>query len=112
MFDRTSRLSYRNAPNWHREISRSCGAIPTVVVGSKVDTPYLPVKAKQVVFHQKRGLQYFDVSAQTRLNVEKPFLWLARRLSNRPGLRFVEPFAPAPQTPAGGEPALRERLAA
>lgn len=96
MFDRTSRISYRNAPNWHREIVRACGEIPTVVVGNKVDAHYQQVKAKDILYHRKKQLQYYDLSVRRNYNFEKPFLWLARRLTNQPNLQFARQYAEAP----------------
>lgn len=37
MFDVTNRLSYKNVPNWHRDIVRVCDNIPIVLCGNKVD---------------------------------------------------------------------------
>jgi GTP-binding nuclear protein Ran len=37
MFDVTSRISYKNVPNWHRDLVRVCELIPIVLVGNKVD---------------------------------------------------------------------------
>lgn len=36
MFDVTSRITYKNVPNWHRDLVRVCEAIPIVLVGNKV----------------------------------------------------------------------------
>lgn len=55
------------------------------------------VKAKQITFHRKKNLQYYDISAKSNYNFEKPFLWLARKLSGDNQLQFVE--APALQPP-------------
>jgi GTP-binding nuclear protein Ran len=90
MFEVTSRQTYRNVPNWYRDITRVCDNIPIVLVGNKVDAPDRQVKPKQIVFHRRRGLQYYDISAKSNYNFEKPFLWLARRLANDPGLVFTE----------------------
>jgi GTP-binding nuclear protein Ran len=38
------------------------------------------VKAKAITFHRKKNLQYYDISAKSNYNFEKPFLWLARKL--------------------------------
>ena len=38
------------------------------------------VKTGAVTFHQKKNLQYFEISAKSNHNFEKPFLWLARKL--------------------------------
>jgi GTP-binding nuclear protein Ran len=89
MFDVTSRNTYRSVPNWYRDIVRVCDVIPMVLVGNKIDAPDRVVKAKMITFHRKKALQYYDISAKTNFNFEKPFLWLAKRLANDPTLTFV-----------------------
>jgi len=90
MFDVTSRMTYKNVPNWHRDLVRVCENIPIVLVGNKVDVKDRKVKAKAITFHRKKNLQYYDISAKSNYNFEKPFLWLARKLVNQPNLTFVE----------------------
>lgn len=97
MFDVTSRITYKNVPNWHRDLVRVCEAVPIVLVGNKVDVKDRKVKAKQILFHRKKNLQYYDISAKSNYNFEKPFLWLARKLANDPSLEFVA--APAVKPP-------------
>jgi len=97
MFDVTSRITYKNVPNWHRDIVRVCENIPIVLVGNKVDVKERQVKAKNIQFHRKRNLQYYDLSARSNYNFEKPFLWLARRLTNQGSLQFIGQFAKAPE---------------
>ena len=89
MFEVTSRQTYRNVPNWYRDITRVCDNIPIVLVGNKVDAPDRQVKAKMITFHRRKNLQYYDISAKSNYNFEKPFLWLARRLANDPQLNFA-----------------------
>jgi GTP-binding nuclear protein Ran len=96
MFDVTSRITYKNVPNWHRDLVRVCENIPIVLVGNKVDVKERKVKAKQITFHRKKNLQYYDISAKSNYNFEKPFLWLARKLVGDPNLTFVESPALAP----------------
>ena len=55
-----------------------------------VDEKDRKVKAKQITYHRRHNLQYFDVSAKSNYQFEKPFLWLARRLSGDPQLTIVE----------------------
>ena len=62
MFDVTSRATYKNVPNWHRDLVRVCENIPIVLCGNKVDIKDRKVKAKSIVFHRKKNLQ---VSRQT-----------------------------------------------
>jgi GTP-binding nuclear protein Ran len=67
MFDVTSRVTYKNVPNWHRDLVRVCENIPIVLCGNKVDIKYRKVKAKSIVFHRKKNLQYYDISAKSQL---------------------------------------------
>ncbi len=109
MFDVTSRITYKNVPNWHRtyfhhqrnmpryvmscsangvtgDLTRVCENIPIVLCGNKVDVKERKVKAKTITFHRKKNLQYYDISAKSNYNFEKPFLWLARKLVGNPAL--------------------------
>jgi len=97
MFDVTSRITYKNVPNWHRDLTRVCENIPIVLTGNKVEIKDRKVKAKQITFHRKKNLQYYDISAKSNYNFEKPFLWLARKLSGVNSLQLVE--SPALQPP-------------
>jgi len=90
MFDVTSRQTYKNVPNWHRDITRVCENIPIVLVGNKVDAQDRKVKPKQITFHRKKNLQYYDISAKSNYNFEKPFLWLMRKLTGDGQLALVE----------------------
>lgn len=36
MFDVTSRISYKNVPKWHKDLTRICDTVPIVLVGNKV----------------------------------------------------------------------------
>jgi GTP-binding nuclear protein Ran len=55
-----------------------------VLVGNKVDVKDRKVKAKQITFHRKKNLQYYDISAKSNYQFEKPFVWLLRRMTNDP----------------------------
>ncbi|PWZ30195.1 GTP-binding nuclear protein Ran-2 [Zea mays] len=96
MFDVTSRLTYKNVPTWHRDLCRVCENIPIVLCGNKVDVKNRQVKAKQVTFHRKKNLQYYEISAKSNYNFEKPFLYLARKLAGDQNLHFVEAVALKP----------------
>ncbi|EPS41403.1 hypothetical protein H072_4690 [Dactylellina haptotyla CBS 200.50] len=94
MFDVTSRITYKNVPNWHRDLVRVCENIPIVLCGNKVDVKERKVKAKTITFHRKKNLQYYDISAKSNYNFEKPFLWLARKLTGQPQLECTVALAP------------------
>ncbi|KAG0043976.1 GTP-binding nuclear protein gsp1/Ran, partial [Gryganskiella cystojenkinii] len=96
MFDLTSRITYRNVPNWFRDLVRVCDSIPIVLCGNKVDIKERKVKAKTIDFHRKKSLQYYDISARSNYNYEKPFLWLARKLTGEARLEFAASPALAP----------------
>ncbi|GEM09320.1 WD repeat protein 61 [Rhodotorula toruloides] len=96
MFDVTSKITYKNVPNWHRDLERVCENIPIVLCGNKVDVKERKVKTGAVTFHRKKNLQYFEISAKSNYNFERPFLWLARKLVGNANLEFVAAPALAP----------------
>ena len=108
MFDVTSRITYKNVPNWHRDLVRVCENIPIVLCGNKVDIKERKVKPKAITFHSKKNLQYYDISAKSNYNFEKPFIWLARKLTGNPNLELVASPALAPPEVAV-DPALMEQ---
>ena len=93
MFDVTTRMTYKNVPNWYRDIMRVCPNIPVVICGNKVDVNDRKVKARNITFHRKKNLQYYDISARSNYNFEKPFLYLVQRLLNDKSVVFEK--APA-----------------
>ena len=97
MFDVTSRITYKNVPNWHRDLTRACGNIPIVLCGNKVERKDRKVKVKMLTFHRKKNAQYYSISTKSNYNIEEPFLWLAKKLFGDDQLTFVE--APALQPP-------------
>lgn len=68
------------------DLVRVCEQVPIVLCGNKVDVKERKVKAKAITFHRKKNLQYYDISAKSNYNFEKPFLWLARKLVGNPNL--------------------------
>jgi GTPase SAR1 family protein len=68
------------------DLTRVCENIPIGLCGNKVDVKERKVKAKTITFHRKKNLQYYDISAKSNYNFEKPFLWLARKLVGNAGL--------------------------
>ncbi|KAL3745077.1 hypothetical protein ACJRO7_014223 [Eucalyptus globulus] len=96
MFDVTARSTYKNVPGWHSDLCRACENIPIVLCGNKVDVQNRQVQARQVTFWRKKNLQYYEISAKSKYNLEKPLLYLARKLTGDPNLHFVELPARAP----------------
>lgn len=89
MFDVTSRITYKNVPHWHRDISRVCDEIPIVLCGNKIDSKDRRVKPRDIYFHRKRNLQYYDISAKSNYHFEKPFLYIAKKLTGDDKCTFV-----------------------
>jgi len=96
MFDVTSRITYKSVPNWYRDLTRVCDNIPIVLCGNKVEVKDRKVKAKQITFHRKKNLPYYELSAKTNYNFEKPFLWIVRKVAGNNDIQFVEAPALAP----------------
>lgn len=100
MFDVTNMLSYRNVKMWYECVTKMCGNdIPTVLCGNKVDIRDRQVLPKRINFHRnKPNITYYDISAKSNYNFEKPFLNLARRLTGKDDLQFVEEKCIEPPT--------------
>jgi GTP-binding nuclear protein Ran len=98
MFDMTSRYTYKNVANFYRTLSRDCGNIPIVLCGNKVDSDQDDIKItpKQITFPKKKKLPYFDISVKENYNLEKPFLWLIRKILGKNDVEFVPQPAPYP----------------
>jgi GTP-binding nuclear protein Ran len=98
MFDVTARITYRSVSTWHRDLTRVCEHIPIVLCGNKVDVKDRKVKPKHIVFHRKKpNIQYYDISAKSNYNFEKPFLWIIRKLTGKQNIKFVAETALVPK---------------
>ena len=97
MFDVCNRITYKNVVTWYKALTRVCEGIPIVLVGNKVDVVDRKVKAKQILFPRKHGIQYYDISAKSNYQFEKPFLWLLKKLTGDPNLALVEAVALQPE---------------
>ncbi|CAF1363223.1 unnamed protein product [Rotaria sordida] len=96
MFDVTSRMTYRNVSQWHKNIIRICGNIPIVLCGNKIDVKDRKLKAKSITYHRKNNIKYYDISALSNYNLEKPFLWLAQKLTGNDDLQLVSQISLIP----------------
>ncbi len=101
MFDLTNRQSYINAEKWYDGVTAknlNLQDIPIVLCGNKVDVVQRQVKPHQIHLHQKLEIPYYDISAKSNYNFEKPFLNLARKLTGHADLQFTEHAAIEPPT--------------
>lgn len=78
MFDVTSKISYKNVRSWYKKVTDCCRKnIPIVLCGNKVDVKDRKVRARDIIF---QGVQYYDISAKSNYNFEKPFLHIIRQI--------------------------------
>ncbi|KAL7484008.1 hypothetical protein ACHAW6_009652 [Cyclotella cf. meneghiniana] len=74
MFDVSSRITYKEVPNWHRDFTRvnENKNVPVALVGNKID---LPNRAR-VHYHERQdNMAYFAISCLENNNVDEPLLW-------------------------------------
>jgi GTP-binding nuclear protein Ran len=81
MFDVTNRNSYENVESWYEKVRKIRPDIPIVLCGNKVDVQGREVRPEDIKKHITLELDYFDVSAKSNYNFEKPFLTLIRKLT-------------------------------
>lgn len=69
MFDVTSRITYKNVPNWHRDLVRVCENIPIVLCGNKVDVKERKGQGQDYHFPQKEKLAILRYFCQVQLQL-------------------------------------------
>jgi len=91
MFDLTSPESFKNVKTWVAQLAKVIPhTSPVVLCGNKVDVLDRQVSPKQIKIglskYRKvfRSLMYYDISAKSKYNSERPFLHLARALTGNP----------------------------
>ncbi|PWA68428.1 GTP-binding nuclear protein Ran-3 [Artemisia annua] len=91
MFDVTKRSTYDNVLKWDAELRRVNTNIQIVICGNKVDfKKKREVKLHQVTFPRLNKPRYFETSAKSSLNLEEPFLYLAKKFTRDDLLEFRE----------------------
>lgn len=100
-FDVSARDTYSKIPSWYKDVRRVCDNIPIVLVGNKCDIKDRKVQPKSILFHKRNNLQYYDISAKSNFNIQKPFLYLLQQLTGQKELEFaVQPAVKPPEAPA------------
>lgn len=89
MFDVTNKTSYESVPDWIQKLKRVIESIPVTICGNKSDIEEREVKLKNIHYHRKYNCTYYDISAKSNYNYEKPFLQLARELTGHEDLMFL-----------------------
>lgn len=88
-FDLTQPKTLERVKSYHKNIVKICGDIPVVVCGNKVDLQR-KVPHDEISSLRKKKSPYYDVSAKSNYNFEKPFLFLAKRLTESDDLVFTD----------------------
>jgi GTP-binding nuclear protein Ran len=89
-FDISVQESYNHVESWFSTLNNISPNIPVVTIGHKVDLKTRIVKPKHITFHRKKKLYHCDVSSKSNFQLERPLLYLARKLAQREDLEFVE----------------------
>ena len=86
MFDWNSNSSCRNVSAWIPAVSSVVPNIPLIICGNKYDSPYRYITNRRDL----PNVKYYEVSAMSGYNLDKPFLDLARKLTRHEDLEFEE----------------------
>ena len=90
MFDVTDQTTYDKMPDYIKGLRRVAEKIPLVICGNKVDCRNRAVKPRNITIHREHKCQYYDISSKSNYNFEKPWLYLARKLTGDETLVFTE----------------------
>ena len=88
-FDVTSRVTYKNVPTWHRDLTRVCGEIPVVLLANKVDVKERKVKSKSIKYQEKYcSMKLVEASIKDRINLKSPIEFLLQNITKNNGLEI------------------------
>jgi GTP-binding nuclear protein Ran len=74
MFDVTNQNSYNN-------LNIDDITVPVLLVGNKIDHRNRVVLPSQIQFHRQHNLKYFELSARSNYNIDKPLSWAVQTLN-------------------------------
>ncbi|KAL7646456.1 UNVERIFIED_CONTAM: hypothetical protein RMT77_003369 [Armadillidium vulgare] len=90
-FDVTSRVTYKNVPLWHKDVTRVASNIPVVLCGNKmdIDSSLIKVKPKNVTYGEKHNIKYFAVSVKNEKNLKEAVEYLLQQIRKCPSLSIT-----------------------
>ncbi|XP_069174023.1 uncharacterized protein [Procambarus clarkii] len=88
-FDVTSKVTYKNVPNWHRDIHRVVPDIPIVLCANKIDIKERKVQSKSITYPTKHKMGCFEISVKNRMCLKKPLEYLLQQLTKEPELTII-----------------------
>lgn len=86
MFDVTDKNSYKNLTMLWKEIYKYEETPQIVLCGNKVDCKERIVESKEIVFHRRKNIQYYDISSKSNHNLFKPIEHLLRKFTGKEDL--------------------------
>lgn len=90
MFDVCSENTYHHVPKWINDVKKNAPNAKLVICGNRCDLiNFRVIKPENIDVHLLNNCNYYDISAKSNYNFEKPFLDLARQLMNDPNLTFI-----------------------
>lgn len=89
-FDVTSRITYKNVPNWHRDVLRVCPDIPVVLCANKTDVKERKVKSKGITYHTKEKMGFYEMSVKERICLKEPLQYLLQQVTKEPELTIKD----------------------
>nr|XP_044250771.1 GTP-binding nuclear protein Ran-like [Drosophila takahashii] len=105
MFGLNSRKSFAICEKWHRDLMRICSQIPVVICKNRdmVIMDDRRMRNNQSFFGRKLNLVNYEISVKLNFNLEKPFLYLARKLLNDPKLNLIQNPGPPKEIKVEGD---------
>jgi GTP-binding nuclear protein Ran len=86
MFDTTNEKSLNSIDKWIEEVNKYDGSLPSILVGNKFDIVNIKNTEKLykniIKIIRKHNILYYNISAKTNYNFEKPYLNILRSLTN------------------------------
>ncbi len=80
VFDVNNKVSFANLPKWLAELEENLGAVPTLLVGNKIDLDRQVSRAEAEAFAKAHGFLYVECSAKTGERVVDVFRELAMHI--------------------------------
>jgi GTP-binding nuclear protein Ran len=81
MFDVTARTTFKSLQIWHKELRESCGDIPIIICGNKIDSKDRKVNDTDLKFLGDDKLSYLEISVKNDINIRQLFIHLSSLLN-------------------------------
>jgi len=89
LFDVTNKITYDFAREYYIRAKQIAPNAVFILCGNKVDCKDRKVKSDMIKLHREFNMHYWDISAKSGYNTEKPFLHAIRKLTDNNNVHFV-----------------------